>query len=91
MNEKGQIDIRTVISIDASEEDAERLLMTTEDPETGKQRTWQFRSSTTEDRDKWVAVLNMAKDKFVGRNMGSLLGGLRGSQAPTAEEGIPDF
>ena len=48
----------------------ERLLMTTQDPETGKQREWQFRTSTTEDRDKWVAVLQMAQDKFVGKNDG---------------------
>ena len=60
--------------------------MTTQDPETGKQRQWQFRASTTEDRDKWVAVLEMAQDKFVGKTMGSLLGGLRQSQATGGSE-----
>jgi hypothetical protein len=94
VNEKGTIDMRHVIKVEASPDDPERLLMTTQDPETGKEREWQFRSSTTEDRDKWVAVLEMAQDKFVGKTMGSLLGGLRASQAPaqpggSAEEGVP--
>merc|ERR1711871_1030846 len=64
VNEKGQIDMRNVTSVEKSAEDPERLLMMTSDPESGKQRQWQFRASTTEDRDKWVAALRMAKDKY---------------------------
>jgi hypothetical protein len=88
-NEKGQIDIRHVIGIEKSAEDAERLLMTTQDPETGKERQWQFRASTTEDRDQWVAVLKMAQDKYVGKTMGSLLGGLRQS-GPGAAQSVSE-
>ena len=64
----------------------ERLLLTTLDPESGKQRVWQFRSSTTEDRDMWVAALQAAKDKHNGGSLGSKLQAFRSSASPGASE-----
>ena len=87
VNEKGQIDMRHVESVEKDPNgDPERLLLTTIDPESGKQRVWQFRSSTTEDRDMWVAALQAAKDKHNGASLGSKLQAFRGSASPGASE-----
>eukprot|EP01045_Picozoa_sp_COSAG04_P014586 COSAG04_NODE_1101_length_8253_cov_2.646309_4_plen_219_part_00 len=42
--------------------DSPGLLLTTSDPQSGKQRVWHFVSSTADDRDMWVASLLAAKE-----------------------------